>query len=162
MHFKEVKQISNQEIFFRSFKNNGSKNMNVNGSVTPIEFNLMEDLTVDKIILTRIDFILSCGTAINLSNFGSLSTPLTNGVYFAIDGNQGFKTNGDIMLFATDAGTETGKVQSVDTSFINGHWDLLKTFNNGVICDLNNLKVIIRDDLSALNYFQVTASGIKL
>lgn len=162
MHFEEIKQISNQEIFFRNFKNNGSRNMNVNGSVTPVEFNLMEDLTVEKIILTRIDFIVSCGSAINLSNFASLSNPLTNGVYFAIDGNQVFKNNGDIMLFATDAGTEAGKVQSVDTSFINGHWDLLKTYNNGVICNLNDLKIIIRDNLSTINYFQVSASGIKL
>lgn len=162
MKYEAIKQISNQDIFFRSFKHNGSKNLNIDGSVIPIEFNLLSDLTVEKVILNRIDFIISCGSAINLSNFASLAAPLTNGVYFVIDGNQIFKNNGDIMLFATDAGTETGKVQSVDTSFINGHWDLLKTYNNGVVCNVADLKIIIRDNLSAINYFQVTASGIKI
>lgn len=38
-----------------------------------------------------------------------------------------------------------------------------RTFkHNGVVCSVADLKIIIRDNLSAINYFQVTASGIKI
>lgn len=150
--------IPNHDIFYTKFKLNGSSALNVNGT-TPKVFRL-EDLTMDNIILNRVDFLISAGTDIDLTNFGGLT--LTNGVQFNIDGSQLFKTNGDIMLFASDASIYSAKVEGTLTTIINGHWDLVKAFQNGVVCNVEDLTVIIQDNLSSLNFFEVSASGVKL
>jgi hypothetical protein len=150
--------IPNHDIFYSKFKLNGSSALNVNGT-TPKVFRL-EDLTMDNIILNRVDFLISAGTDIDLTNFGGLT--LANGVQFNIDGSQLFKTNGDIMLFASDVSMHSAKVEGTLTTIINGHWDLVKAFQNGLVCKVEDLTVIIQDDLSSLNFFEVSASGVKL
>ena len=150
--------IPNHDIFYTKFKLNGSSALNVNGT-TPKVFRL-EDLTMDNIILNRVDFLISAGTDIDLTNFGGLT--LANGVQFNIDGSQLFKTNGDIMLFASDASIYSAKVEGALTTIINGHWDLVKAFQNGVVCNVEDLTIIIQDNLSSLNFFEVSASGVKL
>lgn len=154
----EVKAISSDDIFYAKFKLNGSPSLNIDGTAPKI-FTL-EDLTMDNIILNRVDFLISAGTDIDLTNFGGLT--LTNGVQFNIDGSQLFKTNGDILLFATDASIYSAKVEGTLTTIINGHWDLVKAFQNGVVCNVEDLTIIIQDNLSSLNFFEVSASGVKL
>ena len=154
----EADSISNKDIFYSKFKLNGSPFLNIDGT-TPKIFTL-EDLTMDNIILNRVDFLMSAGTDIDLTNFGGLT--LTNGVQFNIDGSQLFKTNGDILLFATDASIHSAKVEGTLTTIINGHWDLVKAFQNGVVCNVEDLTVIIQDNLSTLNFFEISATGIKL
>ena len=160
MKYTQIAQISNEDIFYADFKSGGSRNLNVNGSVTPVEFTL-EDLTSEKFILTRIDFLISCGTSVDLNLFGSIAA-LVNGIDFAINGTVTFKNNGDILLFVTDAGTEVGKIEGVDAAFINGHWDTLKSFQNGLVCVRDNFKITVNDNLSAIDYFRISASGIKI
>ena len=150
--------IPNHDIFYTKFKLNGSSALNINGT-TPKVFRL-EDLTMDNIILNRVDFLISAGTDIDLTKFGGLT--LTNGVQFNIDGSQLFKTNGDIMLFASDASIYSAKVEGTLTTIINGHWDLVKAFQNGVVCNVEDLTITIQDNLSSLNFFEVSASGVKL
>ena len=154
----KVNALSNNDIFYTKFKLNGNSALNVNGT-TPKVFRL-EDLTMDNIILNRVDFLISAGTDIDLTNFGGLT--LTNGIAFNIDGNQVFKTNGDIMLFASDASIYSAKVEGTLTTIINGHWDLVKAFQNGLVCNVEDLTIIIQDNLSTLNFFEVSASGVKL
>lgn len=160
--YVDLNLIRNKDIFYRKFKNNGSANLMVNGSVTPVIFDLKSELTNEQVVLTNIDFTISCGVAVDLTKFAGLSISLTNGVLLNVDGSQTFKTNGDIMLFASDATPSSGKVEGIEAGFINGHWDLLKTFGNGVICNLDDLYISIRDDLSTVKFFQVSASGIKI
>ena len=150
--------IPNHDIFYTKFKLNGSSALNEDGT-TPKVFRL-EDLTMDNIILNRVDFLISAGTDIDLTNFGGLT--LANGLQFNIDGSQLFKTNGDIMLFASDASIYSAKVEGTLTTIINGHWDLVKAFQNGVVCNVEDLTIIIQDNLSSLNFFEVSASGVKL
>lgn len=150
--------IPNHDIFYSKFKLNGSSALNINGT-TPKVFRL-EDLTMDNIILNRVDFLISAGTDIDLTNFGGLT--LANGVQFNIDGSQSFKTSGDIMLFASDASIYSAKVEGTLTTIINGHWDLVKAFQNGLVCNVEDLTIIIQDNLSSLNFFEVSASGVKL
>ena len=153
-----VNAISNHDIFYTKFKLNGSSALNVNGT-TPKVFRL-EDLNMDNIILNRVDFLISAGTDIDLRNFGGVA--LTNGVSFNIDGNQLFKTNGDILLFATDSSIYSAKVEGTLKTIINGHWDLLKAFQNGLVCKVEDLTITIQDNLSTLNFFEISATGIKL
>lgn len=150
--------IPNHDIFYSKFKLNGSSALNINGT-TPKVFRL-EDLTMDNIILNRVDFLISAGTDIDLTNFGGLT--LVNGVQFNIDGSQLFKTNGDIMLFASDVSMHSAKIEGELRTIINGHWDLLKAFQNGLVCKVEDLTIIIQDNLSSLNFFEVSASGVKL
>lgn len=163
MFFKRGKtqqhQISNNDIFYTKFKNAGSSDLNVDGT-TPQVFTL-EDLTNEKIILTRVEFLISAGTAIDLNNFGDI-TALVNGVEFNIDGVQTFNTNGDILLFATDSTTEIGRVFGAETAFINGHWNTMSAFQNGLVCNVADLTITVQDDLSELNFFQIAASGLKI
>lgn len=150
--------IPNHDIFYTKFKLNGSSALNINGT-TPKVFRL-EDLTMDNIILNRVDFLISAGTDIDLTNFGGLT--LTNGIAFNVDGNQVFKTNGDIMLFASDVSMHSAKIEGELRTIINGHWDLLKAFQNGLVCKVEDLTITIQDNLSSLNFFEVSASGVKL
>lgn len=87
---------------------------------------------------------------------------LTNGVQFNIDGSQLFKTNGDILLFATDSSIHSAKIEGELRTIINGHWDLLKAFQNGLVCKVEDLTITIQDNLSTLNFFEISATGIKL
>ena len=153
-----VNAISNHDIFYTKFKLNGNSALNVNGT-TPKVFTL-EDLSMDNIILNRVDFLISAGTDIDLTNFGGLT--LTNGVQFNIDGSQLFKTNGDILLFATDSSIHSAKIEGELRTIINGHWDLLKAFQNGLVCKVEDLTITIQDNLSTLNFFEISATGIKL
>ena len=150
--------IPNHDIFYTKFKLNGSPSLNIDGTA-PKVFRL-EDLTMDNIILNRVDFLMSAGTDIDLTNFGGLT--LINGVQFNIDGSQLFKTNGDILLFATDASIYSAKVEGTLTTIINGHWDLVKAFQNGVVCNVEDLTITIQDNLSTLNFFEISATGINL
>lgn len=150
--------IPNHDIFYTKFKLNGSSALNIDGT-TPKIFTL-EDLTVDTVILNRVDFLFSTGTDIELTNFGGLT--LTNGIAFNIDGNQVFKTNGDIMLFVSDASIHSAKIEGELRTIINGHWDLLKAFQNGLVCKVEDLTITIQDNLSTLNFFEISATGIKL
>ena len=154
----KVNALSNNDIFYTKFKLNGSSALNVNGT-TPKVFTL-EDLNMNNIILYRVDFLISTGTDIDLRNFGGVA--LTNGVSFNIDGNQLFKTNGDILLFATDSSIYSAKVEGTLKTIINGHWDLLKAFQNGLVCKVEDLTITIQDNLSTLNFFEISATGIKL
>ena len=154
----KVNALSNNDIFYTKFKLNGNSALNVNGT-TPKVFTL-EDLSMDNIILNRVDFLISTGTDIDLRNFGGLT--LTNGVQFNIDGSQLFKTNGDILLFATDSSIHSAKIEGTLRTIINGHWDLLKAFQNGLVCKVEDLTITIQDNLSTLNFFEISATGIKL
>lgn len=154
----KVNALSNNDIFYTKFKLNGNSALNVNGT-TPKVFTL-EDLSMDNIILNRVDFLISAGTDIDLTNFGGLT--LTNGVQFNIDGSQLFKTNGDILLFATDSSIYSAKVEGTLKTIINGHWDLVKAFQNGLVCKVEDLTITIQDNLSTLNFFEISATGIKL
>ena len=156
----DIEAISNDDVFYRKFLNNGDSNMSVDGSVTPIKFTL-EDVAEDKFIVSRVDFIISVADVIDVSNFAGLAE-LTNGVLFNIDGSQVFKTNGDIMLFASDATFESVKIKGQTSGIINGHWDLLGAFQNGLVCKKDSFYVEIRDDLGDVDYYEMSAVGIKI
>jgi hypothetical protein len=156
----DLEGIRNTEIFYRKFTFNDNPNLNVNGSVTPMEFKI-EDMDLDNFIITRVDYIISIDETIDLNKFGN-TVELTNGINFTIDGNVIFKNNGDLLLFVSDATIDSAKIEGSLTSIINGHWSLEASFQNGLIANKENLKITINDDLSSITFFQIAVSGIKL
>ena len=151
--------IRNSEIFYHKFKLNGSTSLCVDGT-TPKVFKL-EDIAADDFIVTRVDFLVSSDTIIDIEEFAGLPT-LTNGIDFAIDGTVNLKTNGDIMLFVSDAGFSTARIGGLSLTVINGHWDLENTFQNGLIANKEDFTITVNDNLSTIKYFEVSVSGIKL
>ena len=97
-------RVQRQNIIpFRSyFENAGSSNMNVDGSVTPVEFEIGPSKTRDRFI-SMISFLIADANAI-LSKFGNI-TALTNGLRFfyereavgEIDLHEGLTTNWDVV-----------------------------------------------------------------
>lgn len=154
----EIDGIRAENVFYAYITNNGNKSLCVDGT-TPKEFTL-EDLDCDQFLVNRIDYLISQDEAIDLNKFGSL-TSLTNGLLFSI-GNSVFKTNGEIMMFATDANVSSVKITGITSSIIDGHWDVGQSFGNGLVCTKDDLKLTVRDNLSTLQYFQMAVSGIKL
>ena len=152
--------IRNHDIFYHKFTNNGSSNLAVNGSVTPITFKL-EGLAVENIILNKIDFIYSTDEIIDVTSFGSVGA-LANGILINIDGQQVIKCNGDVFLIGSDTNIHSVKITGVTTSIINGNWDLVSSFSNGISTNKTDLYVTIRDNLTGLKFFELSASGIKL
>lgn len=156
----EIRQIRNDDIFYVKFMKDGSSNMSVDGSTTSVRFTL-ETLPVDNFILKRIDFLIATDEAIDITKFGNVPT-LANGVIFNIDGQQVIKSNGDMLLVGSDTSIHSVKIQSDTVSILNGNWDMIQTFGNGIVCTKEGLYFEIQDDLSGMDYFQISASGIKL
>lgn len=152
--------IRNHDIFYAKFKHNGNPNLNVNGSVTPIEFTL-EDLPVDNFLLTRVDYLIVIDSIIDVSKFGN-RTALSNGLVFEIDGSQVFKNNADVMLFASDSTIDSAKITGTTASIINGNWSPLDVFQHAIISKKSDLKIIVRDDLTPIPHLEFGVSGIKL
>lgn len=152
--------VRNSDIFYVKFKSNGSSMLNINGSVTPVEF-ILEDLPVDNFLLTRVDYLIAIDSIIDVSKFGN-RTALTNGLVFEIDGSQVFKNNADIMLFASDSTIDSAKITGTTVSIINGNWSPLNIFEHAIISKKSDLKIIVRDDLTLIPHLEFGVSGIKL
>lgn len=152
--------VRNSDIFYVKFKHNGSPMLNVNGSVTPVEF-ILEDLPVDNFLLTRVDYLISQDDIVDVKKFGN-RTALTNGLLFEIDGQQVFKNNADIMLFASDSTLDSVKITGTTASIINGNWSPLDVFQHAIISKKSDLKIIVRDDLTLIPHLEFGISGIKL
>lgn len=155
----DLDALNQEEIFYIPFTNNGSANLNVNGSVTPVVFTL--DIPMDKFAITRIDYLISTNDVLDIKKFGSLNA-LANGLLFEINGTHNFKTNADVMLFASDSTLDSVKITGTVATIINGNWSPLDVFHHALVADKNNLKLTVRDDLSTLPFLQFAVSGIKI
>lgn len=157
----EIDIIANDSIFYRHFTNNFNESLAVDGSTTPVRYTLENLDDTDDFILTRIDFLISVGDIVDINEFGNLPE-LANGLLFNVDGQRNFQSNGDLMLFMTDATIDSVKLEGVAQSIINGHWDVRKAFLNGLVCEKDKLYLEVRDNLSTIDYLKFTASGLKL
>lgn len=162
----EVTGIQSSDIFYSKFKNNGSDDATVDGSVTPVEFTL-EDIPDGDFLLKRITFLLGVDAILDLEKFGDI-TALTNGSVFAI--NKGLpqerslsnKTNGDIILSASDVEINTVSFAAVESSILYGVRDFRDVFENAPIIINKNISITVNDDLTAIKYFKISCHGILL
>lgn len=159
-----IKGIKSDDGFYAKFKNNGSEDIGVNGSSTPVTFTL-EDLPADqKILLQSVSFLVGADENLDLGNFGDVNGPLANGVLFeAGDASAIIKDNGDIFLISSSQFTQTVGLLAPFT-LISGRWDFTDTFgeNGPMIMTADSLKITIRDNLSGISYFKVACHGILL
>lgn len=154
--------------FFR--RSNGSKYMNVDGSVTPVHFDYVAPKNVH---LTRVNFSL-VDDDIHYGVLGGLPTALTNGILIkALDANgvgvlidflegEAIRANED---FANLAGIDATVVwqpgASAGDNFFPIRWTLAKAGANLQLHTGQRIRITIQDNLTGLSHFTAMVQGHK-
>jgi hypothetical protein len=140
-----------------------TRNLNVNGSVTPQIFSIQagQNIVVD---ITRFVIHMVDNTAMDDTKFGSL-TKLTNGLILRkVDGTYqnifNVKDNGEIANLAPDA-SYPDKVPAGTFAF-RAPYNIAGQRQHGVVIRIGageSLELIVQDDLSSLDSFRALAQG---
>lgn len=142
----------------------GSSAVNVDGSVTPVTFSAAPP-TGKKWFIHSITLVIE-DTSINFKKFGGIAA-LTNGI--EIKAKEGglaevtlgtFKTNGDFHAFTTDI-----RLDSAATDFLTVNANIKQNTGTTLeLADANSeiLKVIVNDDLTTLDRFNVLIKGFEV
>lgn len=162
-----AKSVQTSDTFYAKFKNAGSDDMTINGT-TPVTFTL-EDLPEQDFLLQRVTFLIGADELVSLDQFGNIAA-LENGVLFSANGDTPLitaevpiQTNGDAILISSNVELETIAFAAVSATAIYGTWDFTETYNENAPVILNkDLKIVIQDDLSGMDYFRVSCHGILL
>lgn len=169
----DVAVLTRRKLFSAFFENSGSRDLNVDGSVTPVKFVIESELNIVKVVKQIRVFLhdgnLDLNTSGNLRRFGSAATTpgLTNGVELFIS-QEGADTqifldpvqNIADFLHYSDRELSFSKGIDVNTDL------LLLTFNllEDVIIPpglLDRITMTVNDDLTAVDLFQVLAVGTR-
>lgn len=154
-------------IFFEKAENGGSSDLTVDGSVTPVEFTIPADATEDKVVSALAFRAVASG--ITIDKFLSLNNPLTNGILIEV------KSDDTIFQFEPILTTQDfdfefayGPGRSFDIIFASGNDSLVARFgpqnpftirSQGTFASDDYIKVIIRDNLSAIANIEFIAFG---
>jgi len=160
--------VQTSDTFYAKFKNGGSDDLTVKGDITPVEFTL-EDLPTQDFLLQRVTFLIGAEELVTLDQFGNIAA-LANGVLFSANGDTPaitaevpIQTNGDAILISSNVELETISFAAVAATLIYGTWDFTETYNENAPIILNkDLKIIVQDDLTGMDYFKVSCHGILL
>jgi len=143
----------------------GSSTMNIDGSVTPVTFSAAPP-TGKKWFIHSVTLVIE-DASINFTRFGGIPGGLTNGIEIrAKEGGLAeatlgtFKTNGDFHVFTTDI-----RIDSAATDFLTVDANIKE--NTGTTLELANanseiFKIIVNDDLTALDRFNVLIKGFEV
>ncbi len=134
----------------------------VNGSVTPVKFNLKTGIPEGNFDIYITRMLISMGTATLpvLTDFGDITSGLTNGIYFR-------KTDGNIITYFNIKTNQDLADLAYDIDF------LASTGDDGLKCRLSfdktgsiiklasgeDLEMWVQDDLTGLNRFTVMLEG---
>ena len=152
-------------LAFRGFvTNGGSPDLNVDGSITPVDFTIAPPS--GKIWYVHNISLVIEDNAINFTKFGGLLA-LTNGVDFKVKQNgsseeslANIKNNGEFYTFANQVLLESSAIDilviQVNTKINTG--TTFKLINSAG----DNFKVIINDDLTSINKFQIVVRGYEV
>ena len=148
--------------------NNDSQQLNIDGSVTPVEFKLQGLPDDATLIIQRINFLISSSTeVIQLEQFGNIPA-LPNGLIYKAQGPGAagvvIKSNGEFILVSTEIFVENYiKSTSSQGGGIYGSVDFKKAFGgNGSRVKAGDVSITIRDNLTGIDFFQMSCYGILL
>lgn len=156
-----------RDMFFRFLKNNGSKDMDVNGSVTPVVFSIEHHRSNMVMDIFRVNMvILDAGPA--ASEFGGIANGLTNGLVIRIVDSQGnilidffdgqtIRNNSDFGLLA---GPDWPIVTGAGTDAVSVRWTIAKAGDSVVLNKGDRFEIVVQDDLTPLDSFRVQVQGI--
>lgn len=146
-------------------RDNGNKDLNVNGSITPVEFSAGPPAG-KKWFIARMIIVME-DNSMNWKKFAGISGGLTNGLDIEyseggvmkdlLDGEP-IKTNLDFIEQCYDT-----EIDSENTDIIRVRWTFSKS---GTFLQMNNThadKMLIRvnDNLSSVDYFHVRIQGYE-
>jgi hypothetical protein len=152
-----------------SFVTSGNRNMNVDGSTTPVIYGLRntEEAIGSAFDITRIMFVCLTESSIDLSKFGDIADGLTNGIVLRKKDGEirnifNVKTNGELknMMYDFDISASTNPQQGQD-GFV-GRLTFSGQSKMGVTLRLEpgeDMQIIIQDDLTSLTRFAIIAEG---
>ncbi len=157
-------KVSPGKFFNIHLKNAGSFDMNVNGSVTPVDF-LFEPPPNKHVFIARLIIMIEDNN-INFNKFGGISA-LTNGFFIKVTEDGGerdlhdsiIKKNSDFHMLAYDV-----SIDSAVTDLLSVRWTFAKagTFLHLHNDTLDNFKVTIADNLTGLIKFHMTVQGFEV
>jgi len=148
------------QLFQNKALNGASSDLRVNGAITPVEFNIIADLTRDKLVDFCIIYFLDGG--IKTVNWLGENSPLTNGVLVSIqsDGQmfsfESFKRTIDLdVFFSTD---NFNLVFSSGGDYVSGRFKpatpfVLKAGSSDYV------RVTIRDNLNTITQGEFICEG---
>jgi hypothetical protein len=152
-------------LFIEEFENAGSADFNVNGSATPVEFTIPlsnDDRAINSISLYGRD------AGIKFGQFLAINQPLTNGVLIEIKSEDTVYQSSPLIItddfrnkFAispSDFAIDVFSNEDVfSVAFVSPAPFIIRNQNTFTTPDY--VKVIIRDNLSAVNYFSGSVFG---
>ncbi len=146
------------------FEDSGSPDLNVDGSSTPVEF--LVTPTAGKIFYIHSISIVIEDNAINFTKFGGI-TALTNGLDFKVTENglsevilANIKTNGEFYTFANNVILESASID-----ILVAHINIKQSTGTSIKLiagSSDNLKIVINDNLTSINKFQVVVRGYEV
>ncbi len=152
-----------------SFVTAGNKNMNVDGSSTPVIYGIRntEEAIGSAFDLTRMIFTCLTDTEIDLSKFGDITGGLTNGVVLRKTDDIylnvfNIKTNADLAHLMYDFNSHMATNPSQGQNGFVGRMTFAGQEKMGVTIRLKpgeDAQIIIQDDLTDLTRFSVIAEG---
>ena len=152
-----------------SFVTSGTRNMNVNGSITPVIFGVRntDEQIGSEFDITRIIIHCETSTAIDLSKFGDIADGITIGIVMRkVDGVQrnifNVKTNGELksLMYDFDIEAKTNPQQGQDG--FTGRMTFGGQSKMGVVIRLKqgeDLQMLIQDDLTSLELLEIVCEG---
>ena len=178
-YFAEVTNIIGSQIFLdtpfdfaflaASSVINTSRDLNVDGSVTPEVFVVRgggpgSDLTID---ITRVIIAMETETAPDFNDFGDITGGLVKGLVLRrVDGTHrnvwNVDTNREIANISYDYTTYIASNPGIGINGIAARYTFAGQDKHGVAVRLkpgDQLELIIQDDLSSLNRFRIIAQG---
>lgn len=152
-----------------SFITGGQKNMNVDGSVSPVIFGVRntEEQIGSEFDITRIIIHCETDSAIDLSKFGDIAGGILNGIVMRkVDGVQrnvfNAKTNGELKSLMYDFDVESASNPNQGQDGFTGRMTFGGQSKMGVVIRLKqgeDLQLLVRDDLTSLDLFEIVCEG---
>lgn len=152
-----------------SFVTAGNRNMNVDGSVTPVVYGLRntDEAIGTAFDITRLIFTMTTDAAVDLSKFGDIAGGLTRGVVMRKkDGVYAnifnVKTNGELANIMYDVTIESASNPAQGQNGLIGRLTFGGQSKIGVVVRLEpgeDIQLIVQDDLSDLLSFGIIAEG---
>lgn len=157
---KEERSIDVQRAVSVDLVNDaGSRNMAVDGSVTPVSFKAVPP-EGKKWRINRVLVYMEGANPFSAEKFGDLPS-LANGTTNNLNGVKvtSWKTNRDFALEMYDLNTI--KSLGKDDRSFSGRWSFDKAFGKPVLIDSSStgVELIVNDNLSGLTSFYVKAQG---
>ena len=154
--------LNPKKLISEYLTNASSPDLNVDGSVTPVEFSYRPNKG-ETVNIARLLIYLEGGTNFAAEDFANLATALTNGLTISFDGAQvaSWRDNVDIVTTMYDV-EGYASLNNIARS-ISGRWTLNRAAPGfaGVEVTYENGGVVatVNDNLSTLTQFRIRAQG---